>query len=257
MNNKFGNETSYNIFNEAQSTRTFEDVVSQIQDAIQKGLINPNDRLPSEREMQKIFHVSRTTIREAMRVLESAGWISVRHGQSGAVINSPEPNIIEEPLNRLLQVQGVTSQEIWEIREVIEVASARWAAERPNPEGIELLIKITNDINEFIRNLDENSNMSPELHQLDVDFHSAIAHSAHNKFASLIIILIRQIVFETIMDSFSKLDLETANQRKKQIAIDHAAITKAIIDHDPDKAEVLVRDHLQKFKKLIFNNNTE
>ena len=60
------------MFCKASTRRAFEDVVEQIREAIVEGRLKPGDRLPPQRELKDLFQVSRATVMEAMRVLESS-----------------------------------------------------------------------------------------------------------------------------------------------------------------------------------------
>jgi DNA-binding FadR family transcriptional regulator len=71
------------LFSPVRSKRTFEDVSLQIRDLIVRGVLKPGDRLPPEAELSKQFHVGRQTIREALRILELSGFISIQKGFGG------------------------------------------------------------------------------------------------------------------------------------------------------------------------------
>lgn len=71
------------IFTPVRSKRTFEDVSLQIRDLIVRGVLKPGDRLPPEAELSEQFHVGRQTVREALRILELSGFISIQKGCGG------------------------------------------------------------------------------------------------------------------------------------------------------------------------------
>ncbi len=71
------------MFQTARSTKVFQDVVAQIEEAILSGRIPAGETLPSERELKAMFGVSRPTLREALRVLEEKGLIEIRLGTGG------------------------------------------------------------------------------------------------------------------------------------------------------------------------------
>src|SRR2546421_4807243 len=64
--------------------RAFEDIIVQLEDAIMDGRLGPGDRLPPERELADVFGVSRTSLREALRALESIGVLEAKRGQGRA-----------------------------------------------------------------------------------------------------------------------------------------------------------------------------
>src|SRR5438270_396880 len=86
-------------------TRSFDDVLDQLREAILSGRIRPGDRLPGERQLCESFGVGRPTLREALRSLEATGLIEVRPGKGGgsyAVLRRHEalvrPAVADEPL---------------------------------------------------------------------------------------------------------------------------------------------------------------
>ena len=74
------------IFTPIKSKRTFEEISFEIKRLIFKGILKPNDKLPSEIELARQFNVGRQTIREALRLLELSGFISIQKGSTGGPI---------------------------------------------------------------------------------------------------------------------------------------------------------------------------
>ena len=87
------------IFREAKQNRTFEDVISQIQESILQGKLKAGDKLPSERNLREIFKVSRGTLRESLRALEQKRLIQIKTGvNGGAFICEANTHQISESL---------------------------------------------------------------------------------------------------------------------------------------------------------------
>ncbi|MEE9153897.1 MAG: GntR family transcriptional regulator, partial [candidate division NC10 bacterium] len=63
------------ILKAVKKTRVYQDIVAQVKDLIGEGQLKPGDQLPSERELSETFEVSRASLREAIRALESMGFI--------------------------------------------------------------------------------------------------------------------------------------------------------------------------------------
>src|SRR5438105_1711206 len=88
------------VFRAVRQVRSFEDITLQIEAAIAGGQLNAGDRLPNERELSAVFGVSRPTVREALRVLEGAGVISIRRGGSGGIfVAEPGPERVARALD--------------------------------------------------------------------------------------------------------------------------------------------------------------
>ena len=74
------------LFRAAKQNRIFQDVVEQIQEAIIEGHLKVGDRLPPERELKEMLQTSRSTLREALRVLEQKGLIEIKLGMGGGAV---------------------------------------------------------------------------------------------------------------------------------------------------------------------------
>ena len=94
-------------FEPAVVQKASEEIVNQIQDSILAGKLKPGDSLPPERELIKMFARSRPTVREALRVLEMKGLISVTGG-GGTLICKPETSQLEETLKIMLAMHDIT-----------------------------------------------------------------------------------------------------------------------------------------------------
>jgi len=119
------------MFRQAKPNRTFEDVVSQIQEAILQGSLKPGDKLQSERQLREIFRVSRGTLREALRTLEQKGLINIKTGvQGGAIVCPVDTKLMSESLDLLLQHQKISLRELAEFREEVEGLLAARSAQK-------------------------------------------------------------------------------------------------------------------------------
>ncbi|HKG27352.1 MAG TPA: GntR family transcriptional regulator, partial [Thermomicrobiales bacterium] len=119
-------------------TRSYEQVVQQIRGRIRSGMLVPGQRLPTERELADSFGVSRGVIREALKVLGSMGLVESRQGSGTYVCSNPVPSI-----SRALTLSATTEEHsifrLYELREPLDVAAARLAAQRRTAEQIEAM----------------------------------------------------------------------------------------------------------------------
>lgn len=83
------------IFRVVEKKRAYEDIVQQVIALIEDGKLKRGDRLPSERDLTKIFKVSRTTVREATRTLESMKLLQCCQGIGNYVFTSSENDVIQ------------------------------------------------------------------------------------------------------------------------------------------------------------------
>lgn len=116
--------------------KTAEVLASRVRKAIIRGELKAGDKLPSEAQLISDFEVSRPTIREAIRILESEGLISVSRGaRGGARVNALNSDMITKAAGVALQARGATMVDIYEARALIEPPAARLAAERRPKEA--------------------------------------------------------------------------------------------------------------------------
>ncbi|MEP7349576.1 MAG: GntR family transcriptional regulator [Sphingorhabdus sp.] len=120
--------------------KTAELVARQIRNAIVRGEIVDGGTLPAEAHLIAEFEVSRPTIREAIRILESEGLLRVARGaRGGAMIKSPDYEMVARAAGITLQAQGTTIGDLYEMRTLIEPPAARLVAERNSVEGARVL----------------------------------------------------------------------------------------------------------------------
>jgi DNA-binding transcriptional MocR family regulator len=88
-------EATGDLFTQVRTKRGYESIAQQIRDAIAAGKLNVGDRLPAERDMAELFGVSRQSVREAIRALESAGLIEIKLGvRGGALVRGGDPSTV-------------------------------------------------------------------------------------------------------------------------------------------------------------------
>ena len=95
-------------FRPVQPVRAYERIVEQVEDALASGELRPGQRLPSERELVGQFEVSRSTVREALRVLESNGVVRSRPGDpNGPEVLPFSSGALRKQMVRLARVEEV------------------------------------------------------------------------------------------------------------------------------------------------------
>jgi len=128
------------MFKKAKQSRVFQDVVDQIEEAILSGRLEPDTRLPAERELKEMFNTSRGTLREALRVLEQKGLIQIKLGVAGgAYVKQIDAEPVMQSLALLIRSGKVSPDHLAEFRIKIEGAIVELAALRAVPEDIETM----------------------------------------------------------------------------------------------------------------------
>jgi GntR family transcriptional repressor for pyruvate dehydrogenase complex len=125
-------------FRPVRSGRAFEAVVEQIRSALKGGRYRVGEQLPPERDLAAAFGVSRTVVREAVRVLELSGVLIVRHGGTpGVFVASSPPRPLSLALRTLLKDEEFTIQELFAVNIFIERSIAEQAARLVTAEDVD------------------------------------------------------------------------------------------------------------------------
>ena len=216
-----------------------EKIISQISDALVDGRLKPGDRLPPERELAEQFGVSRTVIRDAIKMLAGRGILQVKHG-AGIFVATSEENMIGRlgALSGILPVQGTGLRDLFEIRKVLEAQGAGWAARRRSAYHVERLRGILDDAHQHSED--------PEvLSERDAQFHVAIAEASQN------LVLVR--VMLTLLDLLAQSRRESLSVpgRAKLSLRDHERIVEEIEAQRPDEARTAMLEHLTSVESAI------
>lgn len=150
--------------------KTAELVAKQIRNAIIRGELVDGDTLPAESHLIAEFEVSRPTIREAVRILESEGLVTVARGaRGGARVSSPNYVMIERAAGITLQATGVTIGDLYEMRTLIEPPAARLVAERNSEKAVPILRAMIEGEMSHIKDRFAITSMIAEFHRAMID----------------------------------------------------------------------------------------
>ena len=224
------------VFRAIEQKKVSSQIVDQVKTLITSGKLKPGDTLPPERELMKVFNVSRPTLREALNMLSIMGFIQVSQRQRTKV-KSLVPSNITEPLRHLLKEDIQTSLELIDARAIIETANAALAAERADEEDI---ARLEECIEKMRIKLRENDSLDNE----DANFHLSIAEATHNKIQMHLMFSIYDLLKETV--GLCYYDDEAQNIFKQ-----HSKIVEAIKDKDPQSAKDSMDEHLSYIKSLV------
>lgn len=217
-------------------------VIDQIRGALMSGKLRPGDRMPSETELAELFSVSRGSVRQAMKALETLGVLTIRPGD-GTYVNTVLSEKSFNPLVFTLLISQPSARTI---------ADARYALER---DIFELLLSREEQVEQAIPQLEENlarhktmlaQGAAPEeLAKNDLEFHRVLSHSCGN--------LLLQIVYDYIMDAFEgQVVATTARQGDQDFTVrDHTAIIDALRTRSYDKAKQVAKDTVQTWYDLM------
>ncbi len=228
------------MYTPIQSIKVFEQVAEQIEKRILDGELHSGDRLPTERELAEQFHVSRTGVREAMKILAQKGLVDMRPGRGTIVIDGAH-QAMQHSIGlvmklKLGEVGG--SDKLVEVREILETEIAARAAARATEKEIAAM-------REAIKVMDENLNDADAFIAADNNFHEALAQATQN---TLILILVNSIV--NLLSEQRKQVFETEGGPQHG-QFHHKRILESIIRHDPESARDAMRAHLQQVREDV------
>ncbi len=222
-----------------QSAKVFERVAEQIEKRILNGELSLGDRLPTERELAEQFKVSRTAVREAMKILAQKGLVDMRPGRGTIVIDGAR-EAMENSFGLLMKMKigevggsgGLNgSDNLVEVRTILETEIAALAAARATEKDIAAM-------REAIRVMDESLDNADTFITADNSFHEALAQGTQN---TLILILLNSIVNLLSQQRKQIFEVEGGPQRGQ---IHHRRILESIVRRDPEAARAAMRAHL-------------
>lgn len=225
------------MFTPVRPARASHDIVQQIKNQVFTGRIPAGNRLPSENELCETFGVSRTTVRDALRVLESQGFVEIKVGAGGgAFVTEPRHETVTESLSNMLKMQNVDIEQLAEARLVIETSIVALAAKRATAKDLAT-------IEEAIAEARAGQNSGdPHFTPHSVSFHVALAQAAKNQVLLFTVNSFRSLFYETIEKLVPDPDMQA------RAIDDHQKILDAIKERNAEKAERIMRAHLRYFK---------
>lgn len=216
----------------AQPGSLSERIVAQVEKILLEERLRPGDRLPPEREMAQLLGVSRPSLREAVRILQARGRLVVKHGQGVFVAELRS----EQELRSALQQAEISINELFAMREVLEVPAAGWAAERVTPEQIE---ELRGTLASLDAAFDEEPCDFARPAGLDAQFHLRIAGAAGNRYLQQ-----TSHVLNDILLSGMETTLLIEGRREKSHR-EHHRILDALAAGDAAAARRAARTHIR------------
>jgi DNA-binding FadR family transcriptional regulator len=202
--------------------------------------LQEGDRLPNEADMLEEFGVGRGSLREALRLLEAYGLISIRQGQNGGpVLATLRPQDLSRTLSFYFHLTGATYTELTEARLIIEPVMARLAAERQDPDHMQQL-----------RDTTEREQQAP-LEDPDYlacadEFHYMVSGLSGNRVLDLLGRGLRTMFQERV--GYGSVLPEEQRKRNRKV---HQQIADAILAGDGAKAERLMAKHLRELADAL------
>jgi GntR family transcriptional repressor for pyruvate dehydrogenase complex len=220
--------------------RLHHHVVVRLCEMIREGRLRPGERLPSERDLAEQLQVGRSSVREALRVLEVSGIISSRRG-SGAYLRELDQHDVISPLALLLDATGDIVGDLWEVRIMFEPSLAARAALRATDAELDALEQLVTAQEPLFANPD----LLEDSLAADREFHIAIAAASRNQVAVRVVQMLKQVLHE------SRRHFGASGERRWQAYEHHIDIMRAIRAREPHAAYDGMLRHLQDVEAHI------
>jgi GntR family transcriptional repressor for pyruvate dehydrogenase complex len=184
------------------------------------------------------FGVSRPTLREALRALESTGLLDVRRGSGGTYVRYPDTQHLADALALALRVDPARFGELWEARRGIEMEIAALAAERATATDLAAL-------EASVRRQDEVLDDQGAFAIADVEFHLSLAAAAHNGVYQSLMESLRRPISEAIGE------LAEVPLLRRQGRSYHEALLTAVRKRDSDAARARMAEHFAVLSEAV------
>jgi GntR family transcriptional repressor for pyruvate dehydrogenase complex len=222
-------------FQPLERRKVYLQIAEQLLAQIGTRHLKPGDTLPPERELTQSFQVGRSSIREALRMLESQGVIASANG--GAFVVAEAANPLEASLRLLFRLDEQTGMhDLFELRRILECETAALAAER---HGEEHLAKMDVAIDEMAASL-EGAGRADAFVDADLRFHLALADATGNRLVVHSMQAVRDVLRRAIGSVYH------VPQSPERAVVEHRRIRAAVAARDAVRAREEIRDHLAR-----------
>jgi DNA-binding FadR family transcriptional regulator len=225
-------------------------VASYLRRQIIRGELKEGDQLPPESVLMEEFGVSRPTLREAFRILEAEGAITVRRGvRGGARVQVPEVGVAARHVGLLLQYRGALLSDVYEVRAILEPAAARMMARRRTSADLARL--------EEVLDRHRQSTEDPGASfAADAEFHRLIVELSGNETLQVLSAMVNDIIREGDRAYAESHDWQHEQELVKIALRAHARLVELIRKRNGEEAEELWRKHLVESAKVVLGDRT-
>ena len=228
------------MFNSVKPNKVSEHIIDQIRKAILEGRLKPGDRLSPERELMKTFHVSKATLREALRALEVLGFLEIRKGVSGGAF------IVEVDLKKardffinFLHFKNLRLRDLSEVRLLLEPHAAERAVASIRKEELERLKALIAEGDRLLKQ----KNLPEELRENEIEFHRIIAGLSGNPILLFILDFIENLLLDT------KTVLKPSRAFSTRVQRAHKRIYRALIERNSETVRQEMIQHVRQVER--------
>jgi GntR family transcriptional repressor for pyruvate dehydrogenase complex len=214
--------------------KTYELVADRLTEEISSRVLQPGDLLPPERELVAAFRVGRSSIREALRILESRGLIESNGVGTFTVARLSNP--LNQSLNLLLEAEEADVAELFEVRRILEGECAALAAARRKRRHLDQMA-------EALHAMEEGLSSERAFIDADLRFHMTVAEASGNRVAAHLMHAIRGLLQRALASVY-----HVAGSPERAIEM-HQLILDDVRDRRPDAARARMHEHVESVER--------
>lgn len=216
-----------------------ERIIAEIRNDLLTGALTPGDKLPTETQLTRKFNVSRTAVREAIKMLVALGVVQIKRGNGTYITTEVSSPIVDSLIFDLLLSRGAP-KELFELRESLEVGILKIVLENATEEDICKMEKAVERLEEDCLKAETDGEI---LANHDLEFHHAFADATHNS-------LITKIAW-TVWELFRPSIKESTEYDPNHAVQDHRMILETIKKKDLEKLRDAIYLSFERWKKFV------
>jgi GntR family transcriptional repressor for pyruvate dehydrogenase complex len=216
--------------------KTYELVAERLLELISSRRLGPGEVLPPERELVQLYAVGRSSIREALRMLESKGVISNRGNGAFAVAEFRNP--LDHSLDFLLAVDEADYAELFEVRRILEGEAAALAATRRRRTELRAM-------EEAVQQMVAGLPSEERFIAADLRFHLTVAAASRNRLIAHLMEAIRSLLRKSLSSAYN------VPGSPERAVDDHRSIAEAIAGKHPEDARQRMHEHVARVERDI------
>lgn len=229
------------MFSSARKDKISSSIIQQIKTAILTGEVKTGESLPPEKDLVEQFGVSKHTLREALRTLESMGFITIKRGAGGGpVVSEIDIETTRESFENFLHFKNVSLSDLSEVRLLIEPYLARKAAECFTQSDLDKLYEFQRQCQKLY---DEGKTLVGA--KAEIGFHVYLAEHTGN----VVLLVILDFVNNLLSDL--KQSINPGKQFAKDVLVAHQRIIDAIAAKDGDRAAKYMLEHITEVENEL------
>lgn len=235
------------MFESVKSNKVSEHIVEQIRKAIFEAQLKPGDKLPPERELMKTFHVSKVTLREAIRSLEVLGFLEIRKGASGgAFVTEVNMKKAKDCFTNFLLFKNLSLKDLSEVRLLLEPYIAEKATLSITKEDLDRLERLIRETEEAHK-----QDFFATSRENEIEFHRIIGSITDNPILMFILDFVGNLLIDT------KKILKPGKEFSSKVLRAHKRIYNGLLERNVKKVREEMVKHIREVEKDLLAAHQE